>query len=158
MMESRNKEFLEELWESQAELNKTSGFDTMLLGSKLKSTEHKDVPNAREIRREIGISIKNYIDALNAECHELRECLNWKHWYKEAKEGYQYEIRDLQNARVEVIDMLFFWVSISQLLGLSPDDIIRMYRQKYEINLRRQSQDRRQDEHHLYEEENKQVE
>ena len=75
----------------------------------------------------------------------------------QAKEGRQYQLRDLQNARVEAIDMLFFWVSLCQLLGLRPDDIYRLYRKKLHINLRRQAEGRAQADHPRYEEENRDV-
>lgn len=112
----------------------------------------------RDIRAKVGKALKNYIDALASECHELHECLSWKHWYKEAKEGRQYELRDPQNARVEAIDILFFWISICQLLGLTPEDVYRFYSKKLEINIRRQDEDRTQAEHTLHEDENKSVE
>jgi len=92
-----------------------------------------------------------------AECHELQECLSWKHWYKEARQGRQYELQDLQNARVEAIDMLFFWVSICQLLGMGPADVLRLYGKKLEINHRRQDQDRSQAQHGQHEDENRSV-
>jgi len=108
-------------------------------------------------RLEVGRALKNYIDALVSECNELQECLSWKHWYKEARQGRQYELQDIQNARVEVTDMLFFWVSICQLLGLEPKDIFRLYEKKLGINHRRQDEDRTQLEHADHEDENKAV-
>ena len=105
----------------------------------------------------MGRALKNYIDALVSECNELQECLSWKHWYKEARQGRQYELQDIQNARVEVTDMLFFWVSICQLLGLEPKDIFRLYEKKLGINHRRQDEDRTQLEHADHEDENKAV-
>jgi hypothetical protein len=105
----------------------------------------------------VGRALKNYLDALAAECHELQECLSWKHWYREAREGRQYELRDVQNARVEATDMLFFWMSICQLLGLAPADVYRLYAKKLGINHKRQDEDRTQAEHAAHEEENRQV-
>ncbi len=110
-----------------------------------------------ELGSGLGKAIKNYLDALVGECMELQDCLSWKHWYKEAKEGRQYELRDVQNGRVEAIDMLFFWVSICQLLGLEPADILRLYGKKLDINLRRQQEGRSQAEHAEHEDENKGV-
>jgi len=149
---------LRQLWELQAELNRKAGFDTLQLGAELGRADHQGAPpDAGGIRLEVGRALKNYLDALSAECHELLECLNWKHWYREAREGRQYELRDVQNARVEAIDMLFFWVSICQLLGLSPADVFRMYATKLGINHRRQDQDRTQTEHTAHEDENRAV-
>jgi hypothetical protein len=146
---------LEQIWSHQAALNKQAGFDTLELGRALAALEKSDaLPASGGARLSVGIALKNYVDALLAEGMELRDCLAWKHWYQEAKEGRQYELRDLQNARVEAIDLLFFWISICQLLGLEPADVLRLYNQKLEINLRRQREARTQAEHGSHEHEN----
>lgn len=147
---------LEEIWLQQAALNKQAGFDTLELGRNLAALENAGaLPAIGGLRLPVGVALKNYIDALLAEGMELRDCLAWKHWYQEAKEGRQYELRDLQNARVEAIDILFFWISICQLLGLQPADVLRLYQAKLEINLRRQHERRTQAEHAAHEHENK---
>lgn len=143
---------LEDIWPLQAELNARAGFDTRALGQKLLADETDDAT-----RTEVGRALKNYIDALASECSELQDCLSWKHWYKEAREGKQYQLQDLQNARVEATDLLFFWISICQLLGLSPEDIYRLYAAKLGINHKRQDEDRSQAEHAAHEEENRDV-
>lgn len=148
---------LEDIWPEQSRLNSKAGIDTLKLGKLLAEVECGSKSDIENIRIQVGRALKNYVDALTAECHELHECLSWKHWYKEAKEGRQYELCKIQNARVEAIDMLFFWVSICQLLGLAPEDIYRLYSKKLEINIRRQDEDRLQSEQHLYEDENKEV-
>jgi dimeric dUTPase (all-alpha-NTP-PPase superfamily) len=53
--------------------------------------------------------------------------------------------------------MLFFWVSICQLLGLSPKDIYRLYAAKLGINHQRQDEGRTQAEHDTHEDENRAV-
>jgi len=63
----------------------------------------------------------------------------------------------VQNARVEATDMLFFWISICQLLGLSPADVYRLYEKKLGINHARQDQNRAQAEHPSHEDENRAV-
>lgn len=143
---------LEDIWPLQAELNARAGFDTRALGQKLLADETDDAT-----RTEVGRALKNYIDALASECSELQDCLSWKHWYKEAREGKQYQLQDLQNARVEATDLLFFWISICQLLGLSPEDVYRLYAAKLGINHKRQDEDRSQAEHAAHEEENRDV-
>ncbi len=149
---------LEDVWPLQAQLNKRSGIDTEGLGAALAAAlARNELPEQGGLRVEVGRALKNYLDAMGSECHELLDCLSWKHWYKEAREGRQYEIRDIQNARVEAVDMLFFWVSICQLLGLSPDDIFRLYGKKLGINHRRQDEDRTQAQHGQHEGENRQV-
>ena len=116
---------LKELFEKQAQLNKRTGFD------------------AAALRRNFdplyaGIWLNNYIAAMSNELEELRDSTFWKHWCREAKEGRRFEIHDLQNARVEVIDLLFFWISMAQCVGLSAEDVFELYRQKLHINHRRQ--------------------
>ncbi len=149
---------LEDIWPLQAALNTKSGFDTAGLGAAMAEAERKGtLCEEGEIRRDVGRALKNYIDAMASECHELQDCLSWKHWYSEARQGRQYELRDIQNARVEATDMLFFWVSICQLLGLNPDDVYRLYAKKLGINHRRQDEDRSQEEHATHEDENRNV-
>ena len=149
---------LEDIWPLQAELNKKAGFDTLALGAALLGAQSSGaLPASGGIRTDVGRVLKNYIDALTAECYELQECLSWKHWYREARQGRQYELRDVQNARVEAIDMLFFWISICQLLGLEPVDVYRLYAKKLAVNHRRQDEDRTQADHTSHEEENKTI-
>ncbi len=157
-MDAEDIASLEDLWPLQAALNKKAGFDTQGLGERLSAALAGGEPGPEgDLRVEVGRALKNYTDALAAECHELLECLSWKHWYREAKEGRQYELQDVQNARVEATDMLFFWMSICQLLGLAPQDIYRLYAKKLGINHRRQDEDRSQAEHGEHEGENRDV-
>ena len=149
---------LEHIWPLQAALNAKAGFDTLELGRKLAaSLAEGRLPEQGGLRVDVGRAMKNYIDALADECAELQDCLSWKHWYREAKEGRQYELRDVQNARVEATDMLFFWISICQLLGLTPADVYRLYAAKLGINHRRQDEGRSQADHASHEAENRRV-
>jgi hypothetical protein len=149
---------LEDIWPLQAALNARAGFDTAKLGAALRAAEADGgLAQPGGIKLAVGKALKCYIDAMAAECQELQDCLSWKHWYREAREGRQYELQDLQNARVEAADMLFFWISICQLLGLSPADVYRLYEAKLSINLRRQDEDRTQAQHEQHERENRDV-
>ncbi len=116
---------LEELFRHQAELNKRIGFDPEAL-------------RQRYDPRVAGEWLNNYIAAASNELEELRDCTYWKHWCQEAKDGRRFELFDLQNARVEVIDLLFFWISMAQCLGLSAADVINLYQQKLKVNQARQ--------------------
>ncbi|HAU37176.1 MAG TPA: hypothetical protein DCX07_05610 [Phycisphaerales bacterium] len=157
-MEDLTIRSLADLWPLQAQLNRRAGFDTQSLGRALRAAEESGaLAEHGGERLAVGRALKNYLDALAAECHELQECLSWKHWYREAKEGRQYELRDLQNARVEAADMLFFWVSLCQLLGLEPADVFRLYEKKLGINHKRQDEGRSQAEHADHEDENRAV-
>ena len=143
---------LEDIWPLQGELNARAGIDTQSLGKNLIIDE-----TSQESLLAAGRALKNYIDAMMSECLELQDCLSWKHWYKEAKEGRQYQLQDVQNARVEATDMLFFWISICQILGLNPQDIYRLYEKKLGINHKRQDEDRTQAQHGSHEDENRSV-
>ena len=76
---------------------------------------------------------------MSNEIEELRDCTYWKHWCQEARQGRRFMIHDLQNARVEVIDMLFFWISLAQCVGLDADEVMDLYRQKLKVNHQRQA-------------------
>ena len=117
---------LRQLFEWQAELNKRTGFDAQALRG--------DFDPQRA-----GEWINNYLAAMSSEIEELRDCTYWKHWCAEAQAGRRFELGDLQNARVEVIDMLFFWISLAQCVGLNAEDVFRLYEQKLKVNHDRQS-------------------
>jgi len=117
---------LHELFHHQAELNRRVGFDPDRL------REHFDPQLA-------GEWLNNYLAAMSNEIEELRDCTFWKHWCTEAKQGQRFRLHDLQNARVEVIDMLFFWISLAQCVGLDADGVMELYRQKLDINHQRQA-------------------
>lgn len=72
----------------------------------------------------------NYSKAMREEIIELDEELLWKWWSKD-------EI-DLQNIRVELIDILHFLVSAMISAGLTPDKVFDVYKQKHSININRQ--------------------
>lgn len=116
---------LDELFKHQAELNKRIGFDAAAL-------------RARFDPQAAGEWLNNYIAAASNELEELRDCTYWKHWCAEAKTGQRFRLHDLQNARVEVIDLLFFWISLAQCVGLDAGDVMELYRQKLKVNQRRQ--------------------
>lgn len=118
---------LDELFEHQAALNKRIGFDP-------------DKLHARFDPQLAGEWLNNYIDAASNELEELRNCTFWKHWCAEAKRGERFKLHDLQNARVEVIDLLFFWISMAQCLGLDAHDVLDLYHQKLRVNQQRQDQ------------------
>jgi len=75
--------------------------------------------------------VLNYTRALSQELSELIDSMPWKWWAK-------YQTFDEQNARVEVVDMLHFLVSIAQCLGMSAEDMYDIYLQKNKVNFERQ--------------------
>lgn len=116
---------LDELFAHQAELNRRIGFDP----DRLRQNFDPQVA---------GEWLNNYLAAMSNELEELRDCTYWKHWCAEAREGRRFMLHDLQNARVEVIDMLFFWISLAQCVGMDADDVLDLYRQKLAVNHKRQ--------------------
>ncbi|MBI9017436.1 MAG: dUTPase [Phycisphaerae bacterium] len=123
-----NKDRLAELFELQAELNKRTGFDAKAL------RENFDPQYA-------GEWIANYLAAMSNELEELRDCTYWKHWCTEAKDGKRFLLHNHQNAKVEVIDMLFFWISLAQCVGMDADEAFRIYQKKLGVNHNRQDND-----------------
>ena len=69
--------------------------------------------------------------AIMHEAVELQRTTNWK-WWKTPSEF------DVDAAREELVDIWHFVIQASLELGLSPDDILREYRRKNEINRERQ--------------------
>jgi len=75
--------------------------------------------------------ILNYSRAMTQEIAELTDSVPWKWWAK-------YQKFDEQNARVEVVDLFHFLISIAQVLGMSADDVFAAYLKKNEVNFKRQ--------------------
>jgi dimeric dUTPase (all-alpha-NTP-PPase superfamily) len=77
--------------------------------------------------------LTKYSKAMSEELIELDEELLWKWWSKD-------EI-DIQNIRVELIDILHFLVSAMICAGLTPDKVFDIYCKKHSVNLNRQNTD-----------------
>jgi dimeric dUTPase (all-alpha-NTP-PPase superfamily) len=75
--------------------------------------------------------ILNYCRAMTQEIAELTDSVPWKWWAK-------YQKFDAQNARVEVVDLFHFLISLAQVLGMSADDVFAAYCKKNEVNFKRQ--------------------
>ena len=73
----------------------------------------------------------NYSRAMTQEIAELMDSFPWKWWAK-------YQKIDEQNARVEVVDLFHFLVSLAQTLGMTAQDIYDGYVKKNEVNHKRQ--------------------
>ena len=81
--------------------------------------------------------LMNYAKAMKEELTELDEELLWKWWSKD-------EI-DMQNIRVELIDILHFLVSAMMCAGLDADKVFDIYQQKHAVNLKRQDTNYKKD-------------
>jgi len=105
---------LDELFRLQKELNKRIGVDT----DRMTEAERQQW-------------LLQYCRAMGQEVAELTDCAPWKWWAK-------YQKFDKQNARVEVIDLLHFLISIAQVLEMTPADFYDAYAKKHQVNLARQ--------------------
>ena len=77
-----------------------------------------------------NVWLRNYSRALREELQELDRELLWKWWSRD-------EI-DLQNIRVELIDIMHFLVSALICSGLTPETVYDIYCRKHAVNLGRQ--------------------
>ena len=75
--------------------------------------------------------VLNYTRAMSQEMAELTDSVPWKWWAK-------YQKFDEQNARVEVVDLFHFLISLAQVLGMSADDVFNAYVKKNAVNFQRQ--------------------
>jgi dimeric dUTPase (all-alpha-NTP-PPase superfamily) len=75
--------------------------------------------------------ILNYIRAMQQELAELTDSVPWKWWAK-------YQDFDKQNARVEIVDLFHFLISMAQVMGMSADDVFAAYLKKNKVNHDRQ--------------------
>jgi dimeric dUTPase (all-alpha-NTP-PPase superfamily) len=105
---------LKEIFDMQKKLNKRIGVDT-------------DAMNDDE---RIKWTL-NYSRALGQELSELIDSVPWKWWA-------QYQKFDKQNARVEVVDMFHFLISIAQTIGMTDEDVYEAYMKKNKVNFQRQ--------------------
>lgn len=115
---------LDQLFEMQMTLNEKVGF----------------VPDPKDPLH-TGVWLNNYIMAAEAELKELKDCSFWKFWYREAREGKRFLLHDPGHARVEVVDILHFWISLAQCVGLTAEDVYDLYCRKMEKNHKRQDDD-----------------
>lgn len=77
-----------------------------------------------------AIWLSNYLKALQDESRELGEEIPWKWWSKENL--------DLNAIRVEIVDILHFWISMALVSGLDASEVHRLYLLKNQVNLDRQ--------------------
>ena len=64
--------------------------------------------------------ILNYVRAMQQELAELTDSVPWKWWAK-------YQDFDKQNAKVEIVDLFHFLISLAQVMGMSADDVFQAY-------------------------------
>ena len=108
------EDMLEAIFHMQSKLNIRIGIDTT------------NIPEAKQPEW-----VLNYCRALSQELAETTDSVPWKWWAK-------YQKYDKQNARVEVVDMFHFLISLAQVLGMSAHDVFDTYMQKNKVNFERQ--------------------
>lgn len=91
-------------------------------------TRHRDHENPSKDRCEY---LKDMVVAVEDELHELLAETGWKPWTSSWH-------LNLDAARMEWIDALFFMVNLAISLELTEEDILKLYWEKYQINLARQ--------------------
>jgi len=105
---------LENIFELQEQLNKRIGVDM---------TDMKDEDRSKWIL--------NYVRAMQQELAELTDSVPWKWWAK-------YQEFDKQNAKVEIVDLFHFLISLAQVQGMVAPDIHEAYLKKNKVNHNRQ--------------------
>lgn len=113
-MDESKQDFLEAMFHMQAELNRRIGVDTTAL------------PEEEQPKW-----VLNYCRAMSQETAELIDSVPWKWWAK-------YQTYDKQNARIEVVDLFHFLISLAQVVGLSARDVHDLYMKKNKLNFQRQ--------------------
>lgn len=76
--------------------------------------------------------VLNFSRAMQHELTELEDCYPWKWWAN-------YQKTDIQNARVEVVDLWHFLICLTIAVGMSPEDLFQAYIKKNKVNLDRQN-------------------
>ena len=133
---NESKDMLQQLFDMQAKLN-----DHVSQGKCI--TDNSGAPLSMEFLTRQGASgeplgpnsevnewLHKYLIAMEDESRELKQELLWKWWSKDSL--------DMQNIRVEIIDLLHFWISLAMTSGMTADDVFRLYQQKSQINFERQ--------------------
>ena len=105
---------VEEVVKLQDQLNKRIGVDTDQMSEE-----------------EQAKWVLNYTRAMQQEIAVLIDSVPWKWWAK-------YQEFDEQNAKVEVVDLFHFLISIAQVLGMTPEDVYEAYVKKNKVNHNRQ--------------------
>ncbi len=107
-------DILKDMFDKQAQLNRRIGVDTT------------QMPEEEQPKW-----ILNYCRAMSQEIAELTDSVPWKWWAK-------YQTYNKQNARVEIVDLFHFLISLAQVAGLTAEDVHRLYMEKNKVNFQRQ--------------------
>jgi dimeric dUTPase (all-alpha-NTP-PPase superfamily) len=109
---------LEQIFEKQKELN-----------LRINPELYNELDNNPELKRRWFL---NFLLALQQEAAESVDSLNWK-WWKKGDD-------DWDNIKIELVDMLHFWVSMCTVAGLEANEVIDLYFKKNQLNVKRQNE------------------
>lgn len=129
---------LTELFEMQQTFNERANLNDQKFADGFRGDPARKTGEREKLLIEAGHWIDDLLKAMASEMEELRNCTYWKHWSQEAQRGERYKVKDVEAARREVIDMLHFWISLAQVLGMTPEMVSSMYSSKLAKNIRRQ--------------------
>lgn len=104
----------DEIFDLQDALNKRIGVDTDAMSDEEKAEW-----------------VLKYTLAMQQEMAELVDSVPWKWWAR-------YQQFDEQNAKVEVVDLFHFLISLAQVLGMTAEDVHNAYTKKNKVNHERQ--------------------
>lgn len=108
---------LKAIFEKQIELNK-----------RINSELYEQIKDP-EVRKEWFLKFEL---AMRQESAEAIDSLNWKWWKKDPE--------DWDNIKVELVDILHFWVSMCTVAGLSAEEVVSLYFKKNKLNHKRQEE------------------
>lgn len=135
MSEIKTGDMLSQIFEMQTELNNYVFSSNKLSNNSGNTLSMADIFEAVN-NNQLMVNdlpnrwLANYSKAMQEELNELDDDLLWKWWSKDRI--------DIQNIRVELIDILHFLVSAMICAGLTADKVFDVYQQKHSINLDRQ--------------------
>jgi len=98
------------------------------LNEKINSDLYNEIKDP-EIRRQRFLDFEL---AMRQESAEAVDSLNWKWWKKDED--------DWDNVKIELVDMLHFWVSMCTVAGLDANEVFDLYFKKNRLNHKRQEQ------------------
>lgn len=135
MSEIKTGDMLSQIFEMQTELNNYVFSSNKLSNNSGNTLSMADIFEAVN-NNQLMVNdlpnrwLANYSKAMQEELNELDDDLLWKWWSRDRI--------DIQNIRVELIDILHFLVSAMICAGLTADKVFDVYQQKHSINLDRQ--------------------
>jgi hypothetical protein len=126
---------LKEIFELQEKLN-----DLIFLNQNIKDNDGNilkmnTIKDCKDLgpNGELNKWLVNFLKAMKDETNrELSDELLWKWWSADKL--------DLQNIKVELIDILHFWASMCLCLDMNVFEVFDIYFQKMKVNMKRQKE------------------